>query len=67
MVRQGLKLSAILKRPAFENAIKVNAAIGGSTNFIVHLLAIAGRVGVPLELDDLDFGSESNDQPNHES
>jgi L-arabonate dehydrase len=44
-----------LKREAFENAIKVNAAIGGSTNFIIHLLAIAGRMKVPLALDDFDF------------
>jgi dihydroxy-acid dehydratase len=54
MVREDLRLSRILTRRAFENAIKVNAAIGGSTNFVVHLLAIAGRVGVPLELDDFD-------------
>ena len=46
-------------REAFENSIKVNAAIGGSTNFIVHLLAIAGRVGVDLDLDDFDrLGSQ---------
>lgn len=54
MVRAGTKLSAILTREAMENAIKVNAAIGGSTNFVVHLLAIAGRMGVELELDDFD-------------
>jgi L-arabonate dehydrase len=54
MVREDLKISKILTREAFENAIKVNAAIGGSTNFIIHLTAIAGRVGVPLELDDFD-------------
>jgi dihydroxy-acid dehydratase len=54
MVRQGLRPSAILTRPAFENAIRVNAALGGSTNAIVHLLAIAGRVGVPLDLADFD-------------
>src|SRR6202171_2128006 len=47
MVKEDLKLSKILTRPAFENAIKVNAAIGGSTNFIIHLTAIAGRIGVP--------------------
>jgi L-arabonate dehydrase len=52
MAREGLRLSNILTRPAFENAIRVNAAIGGSTNFVVHLLAIAGRMGVPLELED---------------
>ena len=54
MVREGLSLSKILTRPAFENAIKVNAAIGGSTNFIIHLTAIAGRIGVALELADFD-------------
>ena len=54
MVKEDLKLSQILTREAFENAIKVNAAIGGSTNFIIHLLAIAGRIGVELNLDDFD-------------
>jgi dihydroxy-acid dehydratase len=44
----------IMTRQAFENAIRVNAAIGGSTNAVIHLLAIAGRLGVPLELDDFD-------------
>lgn len=54
MVKEDLKLSKILTRKAFENAIKVNAAIGGSTNFIIHLLAIAGRMGVELNLDEFD-------------
>jgi dihydroxy-acid dehydratase len=54
MVREDLKLSDILVREAFENAIMVNAAIGGSTNFVIHLLAIAGRIGVPLKLADFD-------------
>jgi dihydroxy-acid dehydratase len=54
MVREELVLSKILTRAAFENAIKANAAIGGSTNSVVHLLAIAGRLGVELELDDWD-------------
>lgn len=54
MVREDLKMSQIITREALENAIKVNAAIGGSTNFIVHLLAIAGRLGVPLKLEDFD-------------
>lgn len=54
MVKEGLTISTILTRSAFENAIKVNAAIGGSTNFIIHLTAIAGRVGVDLCLDDFD-------------
>lgn len=52
MVNEDLKLSKILKRENFENAIRVNAAIGGSTNAVIHLKAIAGRVGVPLELED---------------
>jgi len=52
MVREELTLSKILTRAAFENAIRVNAAIGGSTNAMIHLKAIAGRIGVPLELDD---------------
>jgi dihydroxy-acid dehydratase len=54
MVHEDLRLSKILTRNAFENAIKVNAAIGGSTNAVIHLLAIAGRMGVKLELDDWD-------------
>jgi L-arabonate dehydrase len=54
MVNEGLKLSKILTRRAFENSIVVNAAIGGSTNFIIHLLAIAGRIGVKLKLEDFD-------------
>ena len=54
MVREDLRMSHILTREAFENAIRVNAAIGGSTNAIVHLLAMAGRVGIPLTLDDFD-------------
>ena len=52
MVREGLVLSKLLTREAFENAIRVNAAIGGSTNAVIHLKAIAGRVGVKLDLDD---------------
>ncbi|GAB3174473.1 IlvD/Edd family dehydratase [Telluribacter humicola] len=54
MVKEDLRLSQILTREAFENAIRVNAAIGGSTNFVIHLLAIAGRIGVDLNLDDFD-------------
>src|SRR5690606_15724461 len=54
LVWEDIKLSTILTRKSFENAIKVNAAIGGSTNFVVHLLAIAGRIGVPLAIDDFD-------------
>ncbi|GAC1311814.1 MAG: IlvD/Edd family dehydratase [Mucilaginibacter sp.] len=52
MVRENLRLSDILTRRAFENAITVNAAIGGSTNFVIHLLAIAARIGVDLTMDD---------------
>ncbi|MBB3293455.1 dihydroxy-acid dehydratase [Mitsuaria sp. BK045] len=52
MVWEDLKLSKILTREAFENAIRTNAAIGGSTNAVIHLKAIAGRIGVPLELED---------------
>lgn len=54
MVHEDLRISKILTREAFENAIRVNGAIGGSTNAIIHSLAIAGRVGVPLSLDDWD-------------
>lgn len=52
MVNEDLKLSKVLTRENFENAIRVNAAIGGSTNAVIHLKAIAGRMGVPLELED---------------
>jgi L-arabonate dehydrase len=59
MVEEEMALSKILTRAAFENAIRVNAAIGGSTNAVIHLLAIAGRIGVPLKLEDWDtIGSE---------
>lgn len=54
MVKEDLKLSKILTRKAFENSIVVNAAIGGSTNFLIHLQAIAGRIGVALNLEDFD-------------
>ncbi|MFN7223967.1 MAG: L-arabinonate dehydratase [Paracoccaceae bacterium] len=54
MVKDDLKPSDVLKKQAFENAIRTNAAIGGSTNAVIHLLAIAGRVGVDLTLDDWD-------------
>ena len=59
MVAEDRKPSDILKRNAFENAIRVNAAIGGSTNFVIHLIAIAGRVGVELSLQDMDIFSQS--------
>lgn len=59
MVSEDLRLSKILTRDAFANAIHVNGAIGGSTNAVVHLLAIAGRVGTELTLDDWDrFGRD---------
>ncbi len=59
MVKEDLKLSKILTRKAFENAIMINAAIGGSTNFVIHLLAIAGRIGVDLSIDDFDKYSQN--------
>lgn len=58
MVKENLKLSDILTRKAFENAIMVNAAIGGSTNFVLHLLAIAGRIGVDISIEDFDIHSK---------
>jgi dihydroxy-acid dehydratase len=54
MVHEDQKLSSILTREAFENAIRTLAAIGGSTNAVIHLIAIAGRIGVPLSVDDFD-------------
>ncbi len=54
MVHEDLRMSKILTRAAFENAIRVVGAIGGSTNAVIHLLAIAGRIGVDLTLDDWD-------------
>jgi dihydroxy-acid dehydratase len=54
MVQEDLRISQILTRDAFENAIFSNAAIGGSTNAVIHLLALAGRVGVALCLNDFD-------------
>lgn len=54
MVEEDLKPSDVLSRAAFRNAVRVNAAIGGSTNAAIHLLAIANRVGVQLSVDDFD-------------
>ncbi|MCM3905402.1 MAG: L-arabinonate dehydratase [Pyrinomonadaceae bacterium] len=54
MVHEDLKISQILTREAFENAVRVNAAIGGSTNAVIHLLAIAGRLGIDFDLADWD-------------
>ncbi|MAN13303.1 MAG: dihydroxy-acid dehydratase, partial [Dinoroseobacter sp.] len=58
MVDEDLKPSDILTRAAFENAILANAAVGGSTNAVVHLLALAGRVGVDLTLKDFEIGGD---------
>jgi dihydroxy-acid dehydratase len=54
MARDDVRLSKILTRRAFENAIRLLSAIGGSTNAVIHLLAFAGRLGIPLELADFD-------------
>ena len=72
MVKEDITLSKILTREAFENAIMVNAAIGGSTNFVIHLLAIAGRIGIELNIDDFDKFSQgipllANVQPSGEN
>jgi len=58
MVREDLTIDKILTREAFENAIRTNAAIGGSTNAVNHLIALAGRVGVDLKLSDFELGSD---------
>src|SRR6056297_1045121 len=58
MVDEDLRLSKVMTRESFENAILANAAVGGSTNAVVHLLAIAGRVGVDLTLKDIELGAE---------
>ena len=54
MVKENMLLSSVLTREAFENAIMMNAAVGGSTNLVLHLLAIAGRMGVDVDLEDFD-------------
>jgi len=54
MVKENMSLSKVLTREAFENAIMMNAAVGGSTNLVLHLLAIAGRIGINLDLKDFD-------------
>ncbi|GGB01757.1 IlvD/Edd family dehydratase [Allosediminivita pacifica] len=58
MVDEDLKPSDVLTKEAFINAIMTNAAVGGSTNAVLHLLALAGRVGVDLTLEDFEKGSE---------
>jgi L-arabonate dehydrase len=59
MAQEGLRPSRILTREAFENTIRMLEAIGGSTNAIIHLIALAGRVGVPLSLDDFDAAADT--------
>ncbi|NQU56164.1 MAG: dihydroxy-acid dehydratase [Rhodospirillales bacterium] len=54
MVKEDLRMSRILTRQAFQNAVRANGAIGGSTNAVIHLMAIAGRLGIDLSLDDWD-------------
>jgi dihydroxy-acid dehydratase len=54
MVKEGLRPSKILTREAFENAVRVDMAIGGSTNAVIHLMAVAGRLGIELTLEDFD-------------
>ncbi|MFD1812224.1 IlvD/Edd family dehydratase [Rhodococcus gannanensis] len=61
MVTEDLRMSDVVTRESFENAIRVNAAIGGSTNAVVHLLALAGRLEIPLELQD--FAQQSRNIP----
>jgi len=59
MVNENLKMSDILTRKAFENAIRISSAVGGSTNLVIHLIALAGRLGVDVTLDDFDrIGSD---------
>jgi dihydroxy-acid dehydratase len=59
LVEEDIRVSQILTREAFENAIIVNAAIGGSTNFIIHMTAIARRIGIALQLDDFTRGRDT--------
>ena len=54
MIRDDLKPSDILSRGSFENAVAVDMALAGSTNAVVHLIAMAGRAGIPITLDDFD-------------
>ncbi|MGB2716135.1 MAG: IlvD/Edd family dehydratase [Vicinamibacterales bacterium] len=54
MIKDDVRISKILTREAFENAIRVNGAVGGSTNAVIHHLAIAGRLGIPVSLQDWD-------------
>ena len=52
MVKENLTMSKVVSKSSFENAIKVNGAIGGSTNAVIHLAAVAGRLEIDLSLDD---------------
>jgi L-arabonate dehydrase len=72
MVKEGLNMSDVVTRKSLENSIMVNAALGGSTNFILHLLAIAGRLGIQLDIEDFDQHSSripliANVQPSGEN
>ncbi|OUS05011.1 dihydroxy-acid dehydratase [Rhodobacterales bacterium 52_120_T64] len=58
MVDEDLRLSKVLAKANFENAILANAAVGGSTNAVVHLLALAGRAEIDLTLKDFEIGGE---------
>lgn len=57
MVGEDLRISRVVTEASLRNAVIANAALGGSTNAVIHLLAIAGRLGLPLGLDDLDAWS----------
>jgi L-arabonate dehydrase len=72
MVKEGMNMSDVVTRKSLENSIMVNAALGGSTNFILHLLAIAGRLGIQLDIEDFDQHSSripliANVQPSGEN
>jgi len=58
MVHEGLRMSQVLSRASFENAVIANAVLGGSSNAVVHLLALAGRIGIPMSLSDFDMASD---------
>jgi len=62
MVREGLRVSKILTKKAFENAIRVDLALGGSTNTVLHLMAVANEAGVDLALEDFDRLSRDTPQ-----
>ncbi|HDD40486.1 MAG TPA: dihydroxy-acid dehydratase, partial [Nitrososphaeria archaeon] len=62
LVREGLTASKILTKKAFENAIRVDLALGGSTNAVLHLMAVAKEAGIDLSLDDFDRLSRETPQ-----